>query len=59
MTPTELKKKARDIVRRVLDDLLDRRGFRQTWDGCDEDIKKEIRDSLRGAVELELKKKGD
>jgi hypothetical protein len=59
MDREQAKKKARAIVRRVLDDILDRRGFRQTWDGCDEQIKKEIRDSLRRVTENELMKKGD
>lgn len=55
---TELEKKARDIVKQVLDDLLGRRGFRQAWDGCDDGIRNEIRSSLRTRVKAELKKGG-
>lgn len=58
MTDKEVESKARKIVRKVLDDLLDRRGFRQEWDGCDQKDKAEIRDSLRRVVENELRKGG-
>jgi hypothetical protein len=53
------KDTARRIVRKVLDDLLDRRGFRQVWDGCDQQVKADIRRSLVAVVENELAKPGD
>ena len=52
------KKLAAAIVRKVLADLLDRRGFRHEWDSCDETTKKDIRRSLVTTVEIELNKKG-
>lgn len=39
-------KSAGRVVDAVLADLLDRRGFRQTWDGIDVDIRQEIRAEL-------------
>lgn len=35
--------KAWKIVDAILDDLTDRRGFRQTWDETDDDVQAEIR----------------
>ena len=55
MEPAEQKKLAQKIVRKVLDDLLDRKGFRQEWDGCDQQTKIEIRNRLREIVERELR----
>lgn len=52
-------KRARNIVRKVLDELLDRKGFRQVWDGTSQEIKIEIRDSLREIVLRELKRNGE
>lgn len=52
------KKLAAAIVRKVLADLLDRRGFRWAWEGCDAAIKREIRRSLVATVENELHKYG-
>lgn len=43
-----------NIVAAVLGDLLDRRGFRQTWDKTDDDVRKEIQDSLGDIVGVEL-----
>jgi hypothetical protein len=37
--PTDPAKK---ILFAVMDDLLDRRGFDNAWDGCDRDIQEEI-----------------
>lgn len=51
---TDRDKLAAKIVRAVFADLFDRRGFRQEWDGCDEEIKKEIRRSLTGIVAAHL-----
>lgn len=44
------------IVRKVLDDLFDRRGFRQEWDGTDQKTKAVIRRSLVTIVQNELDK---
>lgn len=49
--------KARRIVRKVLTDLLDRRGFRQAWDSCVQGIKTEIRTALVEIVARELTSK--
>lgn len=38
------------VVDAVLADLLDRRGFRQTWNGIDADIRQEIRAELMQKV---------
>ena len=38
----------------VLKDLLDRRGFRQTWDEIDEDIRMEIRGTLERKIQAVL-----
>lgn len=35
----------RKIVRTILDDVTDRRGWRQEWDEFDQDVKQEIRDT--------------
>jgi hypothetical protein len=42
------------IIRLILEDLNDRRGFRQAFDDCDEDIQIEIRDAWRTIVKNEL-----
>ncbi len=55
MTDRERKKLASKIVRKILEDLLDRRGFRQTWDGCDEEVKKEIRETMQEITARQLK----
>ena len=49
-------KLAGKIVRKILADLLDRRGFRQTWDGCDAATKRDIRRALVATVLIELNK---
>ena len=36
------KQRARQIVQTLLRDMLNRRGFRQNWDGIDGDIRKQI-----------------
>lgn len=51
--------RARRIVRKVLDDMFDRRGFRQEWDGTDQQTKAEIRRSLTTIVQNELDKPED
>jgi len=48
-------KLAAKIVRKILDDLCDRKGFRQAWEGSNQDIKVEIRNKLRAIVTTELR----
>ena len=47
MLPNDHKKMqlitAELIVDAILDDLTDRRAFRQIWDECDAEVKREIR----------------
>jgi hypothetical protein len=43
MTDDERGKIARKIMRGILADITDRRGWRQEWDEFDDDIKREIR----------------
>jgi len=38
------------IVDDVLDDLLDRRGFKQVWDDCDLEVRQQITESLLDKV---------
>lgn len=45
---------ARQIVEAVLSDLHDRRGYRQTWDDIDEDIRTEIVQTLTTIVERKI-----
>ena len=42
------------IVRLILEDLCDRRGLRQEFESCDQDIQDEIRDTWREIVKKEL-----
>ena len=35
--------KANEIMKAILDDVTDRRGWRQEWGGFDEEIQEEIR----------------
>lgn len=44
MSPRE---KAKKIVDLILEDMTDRRGFRQAWDEVDEDIRDEIKSEWR------------
>lgn len=47
MNETELKRLAQRIVRKMLDHyLLDKKKFRQVWDGTDQKIKEEIRNTM-------------
>jgi len=43
-------KLAMSIVDDVLDDLLDRRGFKQVWDDCDLEVRQQITESLLDKV---------
>jgi hypothetical protein len=47
---------ARDIVRKVIDDLLAQPRFRKAWDGAPQAEKKAIRRSLIAVVTNELEK---
>jgi hypothetical protein len=38
------------IAKRVLEDMTDRRGFRQEWDQCDKDVQKEILTAWEGII---------
>lgn len=40
---TGVGEQAEKIVDGILEDLKDRRGLRQSWEGCDEEIQAEIR----------------
>lgn len=42
---------AKKIVADILSDMTDRRGFRQEWDGVDEDIQTEIREVWEAIVD--------
>lgn len=42
MTTTDAEAIARKAVKRIIDDLTDRRGLRHAWDGIDDDIRAEI-----------------
>lgn len=44
------------IVDAILADLMDRRGFRQEWDQCDDEIKIEIRDAWVRIVKEKIEK---
>lgn len=46
---------ARAIRDAVLKDLHGRRGYRQTWDGIDEDIQKEILDEIAKIIDSRMK----
>lgn len=49
-----MESKEARIVRLILEDLNNRRGFRQAYDSCDENIQNEIRDAWREIVRKEL-----
>lgn len=49
--------KAKQIVKAILADVTDRRGWRQAWDEFDEDIKQEIQESWEGIVNEILREK--
>ncbi len=42
---------ARDIVVAIEKDILDRRGLRQELEGCDEDIRTEIREKWESLID--------
>jgi len=46
--------KAVQIVNAILHDLTGRRGLRHEWDGIDDDIQQEIRDTWATIVRKEL-----
>ena len=55
-TTEDLKHFTEKAQEMLLDDLLDRRGFRQTWDGIDEDIREEIIQEQRDIIWAAVKK---
>jgi hypothetical protein len=50
-----MDKVAKEIVTAIVENLKDRRGFRQTFDEIDEDVQIEINTSLQKIVEKILK----
>lgn len=54
MISEEDSAKAERILDAVLRDILDRRGFRQTWDSVGKDVRAEMRATLLKIVEEEL-----
>lgn len=49
-------KLAERILKRLMDDFTDRRGFRQEWDLVDKDVKDEWRETWKAMIIKELKK---
>jgi hypothetical protein len=49
-----MEEKAHIAVDSILEDLTDRRGFRQAWDDCDDGIKQEITQMMYNYVMLAL-----
>lgn len=45
---------AQAIVDKIIDDMTDRRGLRQEWDGFDDDIQREIREEWERIVDQVL-----
>jgi len=54
-----VEKVAKEIVKAVLDDVTDRRGWRQEWDRFDSDIQQEIRETHTDIVKKILQKAVD
>lgn len=44
------RKEANEAAKRVLENLNDRRGYRQLWDSLDAEIKREIKKSLADSI---------
>jgi hypothetical protein len=44
-----------DIIKNVLQNILDRKGFRQAWDDTDEDVQKEITKSLEDTTDSRIR----
>jgi len=53
MTKTSIETR---IVKAIIDDLTDRRGLRQAFEECDEEVQKEIFAAWKKTVRTELKK---
>jgi hypothetical protein len=51
-------KTANKIVKRIVDDLTDRRGLRQEWEGIDDEIQKEIKSVWKKIIIEEMQKNG-
>jgi hypothetical protein len=45
-----IEQKAEEVVKKVLENLNDRRGYRQVWDGIDKDVRDEILQTLKDIV---------
>lgn len=57
VSPTALDcERARAIVKCILQDLHTRSGYRQTWDGIDNEVRAEVVDTLTNIVVVELAK---
>ena len=52
----DLDKLATDIMSKILDDVTDRRGWRQEWDRFDNEIKEEIKAEWHKLILDTLKK---
>jgi hypothetical protein len=52
-----LKKQAQRIMKAILLDVTDRRGWRQEWDHFDADVRAEIKRKWQTLILAELKKK--
>ena len=46
---------AERIAKKVLENITDRRGWRQEWDGFDAEIKEEIETSLTEEIDQEIR----
>ncbi len=51
-----VNKKAKNIVKKLIEDLTDRCGFDHQWDETDEEIQKEIKKIWIGIIKEELLK---
>jgi len=49
---------SRKVVREVLADINERKGYSQLWDEIDQEIKDELTDSLFGVVKIVLESEG-
>ena len=49
---------SRKVVREVLADINERKGYSQLWDEIDQEIKDELTDSLFGVVKRVLESEG-
>ncbi len=59
MADDRARRVARSAVALIIKDLSDRRGFRQEWEGIDDDIQDEIRERWVSLVEGEILEEQD